>query len=74
MGFDKPTSDLGSALGATKSGSSGMGTGLETDIKPIGQPIGKKPKQRSPAATFLGSDVEPGPASANNGGKTLLGM
>ena len=75
MGFDKPSSDLGGMLASTKAGSSGMGdNGIETDIKPIGQPVGKKPKPKSPMATFLGADVEPGEASANNGGKTLLGM
>lgn len=77
MGFDKPTSDVGGSMNAIKAASSGMGgsgNGIETDIRPINQPIGKKPKPKSPMATFLGADVEPGPASANNSGKTLLGV
>lgn len=74
MGFDKPTSDVGTMMSGMKSNASGMGGGIATDIQPINKPVGKKPKQKSPSATFLGGDAEPGEASGNFGGKTLLGM
>lgn len=66
---------LGSGVSSTISGlASKFGTsGFETDIKPIGQPQGKRPKKRSEAATFLGTDASPGPASGANGGATLMG-
>lgn len=47
---------------------------IETNIKPYLAPQGKKPKAKSPVSTFLGESAQPpGPASGNNGGKTLLG-
>lgn len=53
----------------------GMGAGFETDIKPLGTPQGKRPKPKSPVATFLGSDATPGPASSSfAGAKTLMGQ
>ena len=47
---------------------------FETNIRPIDQPQGKKPKPKNPFATFMGSDAMPGPASSNYGGKTLMGQ
>jgi len=35
---------------------------------------GKRPGRKNPRLTFLGSEMTPGPASANFGGKTLLGQ
>lgn len=70
MGFDKDNSATSQIMATMRSAASGIGT----DIRPIEGPKGKKPKPKSPSATFLGADAEPGPASANNGGKTLLGM
>lgn len=46
---------------------------VESAPKPFMSPQGRKPGQKSSIPTFLGAAATPGPASGNNGGKTLLG-
>lgn len=68
FGSDNTTAMQGAT--SSKFGSTLLGADSDETPPPTNPVQGKKPKQKTPAATFLGADAQP-PSAA--GGKTLLG-